>query len=213
MDNKVKLNVLGLSYSQAQTGAYALILSNENDDKRIPVVIGAAEAQSIAIIMEKMITPRPLTHDLFTNFCIGFGVSIVEVFIYRLEEGIFYSEILCKNDKTTLRIDARTSDAVAIALRAECPLYTSAEILEKAGISIADKEFSSGKSESKSSEKSIETSKSSISEKKTSFYESSESQFAGYSISQLKSMIEEAILNEDYERASLLRDEISKREL
>jgi bifunctional DNase/RNase len=212
MDNKIKLKVLGLSYSQAQTGAYALILSNENDNKRIPVVIGAAEAQSIAIIMEKMVTPRPLTHDLFTSFCEGFAISVVEVYIYRLEEGIFYSEILCKNDKISLKIDARTSDAVAIALRADCPLFTSSEILEKAGISITDKELSSSRLGEDAPMKSSEDDTAHVDKMKDSSTESSESIFEGYSISQLKSMLEESILNEDYERASLLRDEISKRE-
>lgn len=210
MDNKVKLNVLGLSYSQAQTGAYALILSDEKDEKRIPVVIGAAEAQSIAIIMEKMVTPRPLTHDLFVAFCEGFAVDVIEINIYRLDEGIFYSEIMCKNDKDIVKMDARTSDAVAIALRSNCPIYTTFEIIEKAGISITEKELSTSKPGEAAPIKASDVSSSKVAKESSTTGE--HGQFSGYTITQLKALMEEAISNEDYERASLLRDEISKRE-
>lgn len=210
MSNKVKLNVLGLSYSQAQTGAYALILSDEKDEKRIPVVIGAAEAQSIAIIMEKMVTPRPLTHDLFVTFCEGFSVEVIEVFIYRLDEGIFYSEILCKKNNSIVKMDARTSDAVAIALRSDCPIYSTLEIIEKAGITITDKELDSPKSK-EDSPVNLEEASSSVS-RITNPVSATEGKFSGYTLTQLNALMEEAIVNEDYERASLLRDEISKRE-
>jgi len=209
MDNRVQLTVLGLSYSQAQTGAYALILSNGNDDRRIPVVIGAAEAQSIAIIMEKMVTPRPLTHDLFSSFCEGFGVEVQEINIYRLDEGIFYSEIICKNAQQKVVIDARTSDAVAIALRTDSPIYTSQEIMEKAGISIVEKEIPEA-AESKAP-RPQDTPQDKPRESFTSRPEP-ENKYAGYTIAQLKSLIEEAISNENYERASELRDEITRRE-
>lgn len=209
MKNRVQLTVLGLSYSQAQTGAYALILSNGNDDRRIPVVIGAAEAQSIAIIMEKMVTPRPLTHDLFSSFCEGFGVEVQEINIYRLEEGIFYSEIVCKNAQQKVVIDARTSDAVAIALRTDSPIYTSQEIMEKAGISIVEKEIPEA-----AASKSPHTDVSPKQDPKEAFSskQESKSKYSGYTIAQLKSLIEEAINNENYERASELRDEIKRRE-
>jgi len=210
MDNKVKLNVLGLSYSQAQTGAYALILSDEKDEKRIPVVIGAAEAQSIAIIMEKMVTPRPLTHDLFVTFCEGFAVEVIEVNIYRLDEGIFYSEIICKKGKDTVKMDARTSDAVAIALRSNCPIYTTIEVIEKAGISITDKELSASKPGEDTPTKSADVPPSTGAKEFSTKEE--QGPFSGYTITQLKALMEEAISNEDYERASLLRDEITKRE-
>lgn len=212
MENKVKLNVLGLSYSQAQTGAYALILSDVTDQKRIPIVIGAAEAQSIAIIMEKMVTPRPLTHDLFTTFCEGFTVSVTEINIYRLDEGIFYSEIICKNEKTTVRIDARTSDAVAIALRAECPIYTNKDILDKAGIIMSEKELSESNAGNDMPIRGAITQKEIKEEEKDSGSERKSNLFSGYTLAQLKEMMDEAVLNEDYERASLLRDEMSKRD-
>ena len=210
MDNKIELKVLGLSYSQAQTGAYALILSDKNDTKRIPVVIGAAEAQSIAIILEKMVTPRPLTHDLFTSFCEGFGVDIIEVNIYNIDEGVFYSEIVCQSTQQRVVIDARTSDAIAIASRNECPIYTTPEIMEKAGISFQDKEIQES-AESKIPQKEKQTkSQEKEQTQKSKFGE--EVKYSGYTIAQLKSLIDEAIANEDYERASELRDEINRRE-
>lgn len=199
---RIRLNVLGLSYSQAQTGAYALILSDDKDERRIPIVIGAAEAQSIAIIMEKMVTPRPLTHDLFKTFADAFAVGVLEVIIYHLEAGIFYSEIVCKRKKQTLKIDARTSDAVALALRFKCPIYTSSEILDKAGISMSEK-------------KGVMPFESEIGhDKPEEIYPKSQSSsvYSGYTIEQLKALLEEAVSSEDYERASYLRDEIDRRE-
>lgn len=201
----IRLNVLGLSYSQAQTGAYALILADEADEKRIPIVIGAAEAQSIAITLEKMTTPRPLTHDLFKSFSDGFGITVIEVNIYRLEAGIFYAEIVCERKKTRIRIDARTSDAVAIALRFECPIYTTSEIMNKAGISMSEKE--EGLKEEK-----IEKKPQIIAEDPQEPPKKSSSVFSGYTLTQLKALMEEAVKNEDYERASQIRDEINKRE-
>jgi len=131
---RVKLNILGLSYSQTQTGAYALVLAEEGGDRRIPIIIGGVEAQSIAIKLEGLTPPRPLTHDLFWNFAKAFDIEIQEVVIYKLEEGIFYSELVCKRGSETLHIDSRTSDAVALALRFKCPIYTYEEIMDKAGI-------------------------------------------------------------------------------
>lgn len=210
MDNKIELKVLGLSYSQAQTGAYALILSDKNDTKRIPVVIGAAEAQSIAIIMEKMVTPRPLTHDLFTSFCEGFAVDVIEVNIYNIDEGVFYSEIVCQSSQQRVVIDSRTSDAIAIALRIECPIYTTPEIMDKAGISFQEKEIPES-AESKIPRKEKQT-KSHENEPTQKLKTGEEGKYSGYTIAQLKSLIDEAIANENYERASELRDEISRRE-
>ena len=134
--HKIKLNVLGLSISQTQTGAYALVLSEDNGERRIPIIIGPVEAQSIAIQLEGLHPPRPLTHDLFKNIANAFGIELVEVFIYKLEEGIFYSELICDQAGTRISVDSRTSDAVALALRFMCPIYTSEEILNKAGIVI-----------------------------------------------------------------------------
>ncbi|BAX79718.1 bifunctional nuclease domain-containing protein [Labilibaculum antarcticum] len=196
---KIKLNVLGLSYSQTQTGAYALVLSEEGGDRRIPIIIGGVEAQSIAIQLEELEPPRPLTHDLFKSFAEAFAVNVVEVNIYRLEEGIFYSELICEKGLDRIRIDSRTSDAVAIALRFRCPIFTTEDIIEKAGIVLSlerdhEEPLSSGQQEVESS----------VPEKRN--------QFTDYSLTQLKGMLDDAVRDEDYERASLIRDEIGRRE-
>ncbi len=141
MSKRVSLHVLGLSYSQLQSGAYALVLAEDNGPRRIPVVIGAAEAQSIAICLEGIRTPRPMTHDLFVSFAHTFGVKLKEVFIYRFEDGIFSSELTFSDGDRTVVIDARTSDAVAIAIRTGTPIFTTPQIVEQAGFIIDDKEF------------------------------------------------------------------------
>lgn len=130
---RVKLKVLGISYSQIQTGAYALILAQVNGPYRIPVVIGAAEAQSIALRMESITPPRPMTHDLFVSFAHAFGVKLKEVFIYKFEDGIFSSELTFSDGDRTVVIDSRTSDAIAIAMRTSAPIYTTPEIVEETG--------------------------------------------------------------------------------
>jgi bifunctional DNase/RNase len=197
---KIKLNVLGLSYSQTQTGAYALVLSEEEGDRRIPIIIGGVEAQSIAIQLEELEPPRPLTHDLFKSFAEAFTVNLVEVNIYRLEEGIFYSELICEKGTSRIRIDSRTSDAVAIALRFKCPIFTTEEIIGKAGI-VLNPEDEEGVQEEAIHKETVKTD---TLPKGT--------RFDTYSNEQLKGMLDEAIRNEDYERASLIRDEMSKRE-
>ena len=197
---KIKLNVLGLSYSQTQTGAYALVLSEEEGNRRIPIIIGGVEAQSIAIQLESLNPPRPLTHDLFKSFADSFQIAIQEVNIYRLEEGIFYSELICQKENEKVRIDSRTSDAVALALRFKCPIYTTEEIIEKAGI-VLNVEDEEGVSKEKVGKEPVETDTL-----------PKGSRFDTYSNEQLKGMLDEAIRNEDYERASLIRDEMSKRE-
>jgi bifunctional DNase/RNase len=191
---RVKLNILGLSYSQTQTGAYALVLAEENGERRIPIIIGGVEAQSIAIKLEGLTPPRPLTHDLFMNFAKAFNIEIVEVIIYKLEEGIFYSELVCKRETETLHIDSRTSDAVALALRFNCPIYTYDEIMDKAGIVLDfegdDESFDLENEEPKKMTR----------------------EFADKTIEELKRMLDEAVKREDYERASQIRDEIKARE-
>lgn len=139
-ENRVRLKVMGLSYSQIQTGAYALILAQAGGPMRIPVVIGAAEAQSIALKMESITPPRPMTHDLFVSFAHAFGVKLTEVFIYKFEDGIFSSEITFTDGERTVTIDSRTSDAIAIAMRTGAPIYTTPTILEETGfeMEIAD---------------------------------------------------------------------------
>lgn len=195
---KVKLNILGLSYSQTQSGAYALVLAEENGERRIPIIIGAVEAQSIAIKLEGLEPPRPLTHDLFLNFAKAFKIEILEVVIYKLEEGIFYSELVCLHNNEIVKIDSRTSDAVSLALRFNCPIYTYEDILQKAGIVL---DF--GDQDETSSEKS----------KKTSEVSSSAPQnpLADKTLQELKKMLDDAIEKENYEKASEIRDEIKRR--
>lgn len=132
-DSRIRLSVLGISYSQIQTGAYALILAQVDGPYRIPVVIGAAEAQSIALRLESIVPPRPMTHDLFVSFAHAFGVKLKEVFIYKFEDGIFSSELTFTDGDRTVVIDSRTSDAIAIAMRTHAPIYTTPEILEETG--------------------------------------------------------------------------------
>jgi len=196
---KVKLNILGLSYSQTQTGAYALVLAEEDGERRIPIIIGGVEAQAIAIQLEELEPPRPLTHDLFKSFAVAFSINIVEVNIYRLHEGIFYSELICESGNNRVRIDSRTSDAVAIALRFKCPIFTSEEILEKAGITL--------NIEGESDDSKIAPVKD---VKSPSQYQKS-NPFEGYSKAQLQEMLDTAIGNEDYEKASHIRDELNRR--
>lgn len=141
MEDRISLHVLGLSYSQLQSGAYALILAEDRGPRRIPVIIGAAEAQSIAITLEGIRTPRPLTHDLFVSFAHAFGVKLREVFIYRFEDGIFSSELTFGDGTRTVQIDARTSDAIALALRTHTPIFTTRSIIEQTGFIIDEEEL------------------------------------------------------------------------
>lgn len=194
---KIKLNILGLSYSQTQTGAYALVLAEENGNRRLPIIIGSNEAQAIAIQLEGLATPRPLTHDLFVDFASRFNIFITEVNIYKLEEGIFYSELVCDNGSFKVKIDARTSDAVALALRFRCAIYTNEQILAKAGI-VLDFEDENKKKQSKEGD-------TKQSEKPA------QNEYSQYDIEELEQMLQEAISKEDYENASLIRDELNKK--
>ncbi len=191
---RVKLKVLGISYSQTQSGAYALILVEENGERRVPIIIGGFEAQAIVIKLENLEPPRPLTHDLFRSFASEFNITIIEVMIYKLEEGVFYSRLLCNNGEKELSIDSRTSDAVALALRFGCPIYITEEILEKAGITITPAE----------AETSAEADTDNL-------FEAGNSKYDTYSDEELYKMIDEAVKTEDYERAASIRDEIDKR--
>ncbi len=191
---RVKLKVMGISYSQTQSGAYALLLTEENGDRRIPIIIGGFEAQAIVIKLENLDPPRPLTHDLFKNFADRFKISVVEVLIYKLEEGVFFSRLICNSGENEYSIDSRTSDAVAIALRFECPIYITEDILEKAGITVNPAEMSvSGPAEP------------------DTYIGSDSGKYGTYSDEELYKMIDEAIKTEDYERAASVRDEIEKR--
>jgi bifunctional DNase/RNase len=197
---KVKLNILGLSYSQTQTGAYALVLSEADGNRRIPIIIGAVEAQAIAIQLEGLKPPRPLTHDLFLNVALAFDIEIAEVFIHKLEEGIFYAEIVCEQNSNRIRVDSRTSDAIALALRFECPIYTTEEIIEKAGINMEFDESGELSEESEEGDRENAT--------KTP---AGHVDYSEYSLDELNELLEAAVTDEDYEKASEIRDEIKKR--
>ncbi len=193
--HKISLNILGLSVSQTQTGAYALVLAEEDGERRIPIIIGPVEAQAIAIHLEGLKPPRPLTHDLICNMALAFDIALLEVTIHKLEEGIFFSELLCEMNGKEIRIDSRTSDAIALAIRFRCPIYTTEEILQKAGIVLEMSE----EQDLKPDEEGFEP----LSPGR-SFYQK-------YTLSELENALEEAVMEENYEKASLIRDEIKKR--
>jgi bifunctional DNase/RNase len=198
---KIKLNVLGISYSQTQSGAYALVLTEENGERRIPIIVGGFEAQSIALQLEGLKPPRPLTHDLFLNFAVSFKINLLEVVIYKLEEGVFYSKLYCDDGRNKLAIDARTSDAIALALRFKCPIYTTDEIIERAGIVLDfGKESSTKGADTETSPPEGEASPPPDLE-----------EFRDLSVKELHALLEEAVNKEDYERASLIRDELKQR--
>lgn len=201
----VKLTIKGISYSQTQNGAYALILNEVDGERKLPIVIGAFEAQSIAIALEKDITPpRPLTHDLFKNFAERFEIVVKQVIIHKLVDGVFYSSIICERDKIEEIIDARTSDAIALALRFMAPIFTYKNILDKAGIYL--KNAPSQKSISKQEESVIEDLMMGESRKPT------KEDYSRLSVKELNKMLDEAVKNENYELAARVRDEISKRQ-
>ena len=197
----IRLNIKGISYSQTQSGAYALILIEENGNRKLPIVIGAFEAQSIAIALEKDIRPpRPLTHDLFKNFSDRFNIIIKQVIIHKLVDGVFYSSLICENNKSEEIIDARTSDAIALALRFSAPIFTYKNIIEDAGIKL-NIDLENQKNKDLIFEETI--SKSNEDDSKTTF--------DNLSLSELKVLLKKAVKNEDYEVAAKIRDEMSKR--
>ena len=206
---KVKLNVLGISYSQTQSGAYALVLSEEEGSRRIPIIVGGFEAQAIAIELEGLTPPRPLTHDLFKKFSDSYGVRILEVNIHKLDEGVFFANILCDNGSQQITLDARTSDAIALALRFKCPIYTTDEIVEKAGI-VLDFEKGSGLEQSESPE-SPESPEEMMKVPEKPEKRINVPGLSDVSMEELKSLLADAVANEDYEKASEIRDEINRR--
>ena len=205
----VRLNIKGISYSQTQNGAYALILSEVDGDRKLPIVIGAFEAQSIAIALEKEIKPpRPLTHDLFKNFADRFEIVVKQVIIHKLVDGVFYSSIICERDKIEEIIDARTSDAIALALRFKAPIFTYKNILDKAGIFLKTPPKKSKQNISDDEDLVIEelilgTDKESV--------KSSGENYSKHTLKELNKILDKAVANEDYETAARIRDEISKR--
>jgi uncharacterized protein len=194
---KVKLEIVGMSYSRSQSGAYALILGIPGQKKRLPIIIGSGEAQAIAIELENMKPSRPLTHDLFTNFANHFNIKITEVVINKFDEGIFFSKLICEYEGNETEIDSRTSDAVALSLRFSCPIYTYQNIIDDAGIMLEDEPIGDDPEASDA----------------TFVHADDEEDYSNYSISELEEMLKKAIENENYEEASKIRDEIKKRKL
>ena len=195
---KIKMDIVGLSYSQTQSGAYALVLGEDGGKRRLPIIIGGFEAQAIALELEKMTPARPLTHDLFKNFAKAYEISLNEVLIYDLVEGIFYAKLICFDGKKITEIESRTSDAIAIAVRFGCPIYTYEAILSNAGILMDEK--TSGTKDI------VEKVKTPKKEK-----ELAEKDLPGQSLDELNELLKTAIDSENYERASIIRDEMNRR--
>ncbi|RAR50248.1 bifunctional nuclease family protein [Flavobacterium lacus] len=203
----VKLAIKGISYSQTQNGAYALILNEVDGERKLPIVIGAFEAQSIAIALEKEIKPpRPLTHDLFKNFADRFDIIVKQVIIHKLVDGVFYSSIICERDKIEEIIDARTSDAIALALRFNAPIFTYKNILDKAGVYL--KGNSMDPENANEDNDGVLTTPETFGSEETTPKDS----YSGKSVQELYELLNEAVQNEDYEKAAKIRDEISKKE-
>jgi len=193
---KIELEIVALSHSITQTHSYAVVLGEVNGLRRLPIVIGGFEAQAIAVALEKMQPSRPLTHDLMKNFMTAFNIELHEVIISDLQEGIFYSKLVCSSDNDTIEIDSRTSDALALAVRFGCPVYTYEHILESAGILMEDPGTSP--------------------KKKRSTYAPSEEERSGndlksMSLEDLNTLLNEVLEQEDYIRAIAIRDEINAR--
>ena len=191
--DKVKLEIVGLSYSQTQSGAYALVLAEVGGKRSLPIIIGGFEAQAIAIELEKMTPTRPLTHDLFKSFALSFGIKVKEIVIYNLSEGIFYAKLICEKEGQLSEIDARTSDAIALGVRFKCPIYTYENILDSAGVELD--ENSDFTSDFDTDNEKIPT----------------ENSLNNLSIEELQQQLNNALEDEEYELASKIRDEISKR--
>ena len=180
--DKIRLEIVGMSYSQSQSGAYALVLGVPGESKRLPIIIGGFEAQAIAIELEKMKPTRPLTHDLFKNFANHFGIIITEVIINKFEEGIFFSKLLCSTADGITEIDSRTSDAVALAIRFKCPIYVYSNVLEEAGIVMSDVDENEEFSEE-------------------NLFEGAKESFEDYLTEELEDLLKKAISDEDFEEA------------
>lgn len=193
---KIALDIVGLSYSQTQSGAYALVLGEQEGNRRLPIIIGGFEAQAIAIEMEDMTPSRPLTHDLFKSFADSFTITIEEVLIYNLIEGIFHAKLMCRQGESVVELDTRTSDAVALAVRFKCPIYTHEFILKDAGIILDQADDSDTKEDAKTKTPAKKQKK----------------DIASLPLNELNTKLEKALNTEDYEEASKLRDEINRRD-
>lgn len=198
---KIRLEIVGLSFSQTQSGAYALVLGEQSGNRRLPIIIGGFEAQAIAVELENMTPSRPLTHDLFKSFALAFKIHVDEVIVYNLKEGIFYSKLICNNGDKVIEIDARTSDAIAMAVRFNCPIYTYEFILSQAGVVLDDESIKEEAEANKPAKK--------IPVEKKSTVKSGD--YGSYSLEELKEELAKAIDNEAYEKASKIRDELARR--
>ena len=205
MDTKIKLRVQGLTNSQIQSGAYALILAEENGARHVPIIVGTSEAQSIAIALEHITPPRPLTHDLFMTFAQAFGIQLREVFIYKFEDGVFYSELLFDDGITQVRLDSRTSDAIAIALRVKCDIYTTEHIVSECGVVL----------EESSMPDEMDDNDYALLDKEPEDIEDEAELKKWLSLldeEELSERMEEAVADENYEYAKMYKDEIRRRE-
>ncbi len=191
---KIRLDIIGMSYSQSQSGAYALILGERDGKRRLPIIIGGFEAQAIAIELEKIKTPRPLTHDLFKTFAEVYHIQMVEVVINKFSEGVFYAKLVCSDGNREQEVDSRTSDAIALALRFNCPIFTYESIMAAAGILIDEESENTVTTGSKQEDSSAGT-----------------ANFSELSLSELKELLHASIEKEEYEKASKIRDEINRR--
>lgn len=198
---KVRLEIVGLSYSQTQSGAYALVLGESTGTRRLPIIIGGFEAQAIAIELEKMSPSRPLTHDLFKAFAETFDIKVTEVLIYNLVEGIFYAKLICNDGSRDVEIDARTSDAIALAVRFNCPIFTYEFILKSAGI-VLDDDTAAATGDADA------TQKEHVEEVRTG---GGGDAYRDKSTEELKNMLQTALDEEQYEMASKIRDELNQR--
>ena len=198
---KIRLEILGLSSSQSQSGSFALVLGEKEGERRLPIIIGMFEAQAIAIEIEKIIPNRPMTHDLFKSFASSYDFNVKEIVISDLKEGVFFAKIVCDNGQRLLEIDSRPSDAIAIGLRFSAPIYTYENILAEAGIVLSEE------TEEDLSDKSAEIPP----PKKPSGTKTEKGSLKDYSMDKLKKLLEQAIQKEDYEWAAKIRDEINRR--
>ena len=191
---KIRLEIIGMSYSQSQIGAYALILGEKDGKRRLPIIIGGFEAQAIAIELEKIKTPRPLTHDLFKRFADSFGIEIREIIINKFHEGVFYAQLVCSDGSKIEEVDSRTSDAIALALRFNCPIYTFEDIMKAAAILVEEDAGTNSVLNPESQPKS-----------------KTKQEFTTQSVAELTETLQSAIDNEEYEKASRIRDELNRR--
>ncbi len=201
--NKIRLEILGLSSSQSQSGSFALVLGETTGNRRLPIIIGMFEAQAIAIEIEKIVPNRPMTHDLFRSFGHSFNFTIKEIIISDLKEGVFFAKIVCNNDDKTVEVDARPSDAIAIGLRFNAPIFTYENIMAEAGIVLSE--------EPEEENEAVTNKKKEKSKKSMSTAKSKDQPLKDYSFDKLQQLLKDAIEKEDYERAAKIRDELNRR--